>query len=271
MPELPEVETTRIGIAPHILGETITRLVVRDARLRWPVARNLGRILRGQQIRRLARRGKYLLAFMQDGCLILHLGMSGSLRVLQQAVEPGKHDHIDILFANGTCLRFTDPRRFGSLHWTRQDPLRHELLRYLGPEPLDNDFDGEYLYQRSRGRKQAVKNFIMDSRTVVGIGNIYANESLFAAGIHPQRHAGHISRARYERLARDIKQVLRQALRKGGTTLRDFVNVDGRPGYFRHELKVYDRAGQDCSVCARPLRQIRLGQRSSFYCPHCQR
>ncbi|MDX1519000.1 MAG: bifunctional DNA-formamidopyrimidine glycosylase/DNA-(apurinic or apyrimidinic site) lyase [Gammaproteobacteria bacterium] len=270
MPELPEVETIRIGIAPHILGETVQSLIVRNRKLRWPVSRRLDRELPGQQIRKVERRAKYILVHGETGCLILHLGMSGSLRILTEPVTPGKHDHIDIVFDSGQRLRFTDPRRFGSLHWTRKEPLQHPLLQHLGPEPLSDELDGDYLFSLSRKRTQSVKSFIMDGRIVVGVGNIYANESLFAAGIHPGRRAGRISQARYEQLADEIKSVLTLALQKGGTTLRDFIDGEGRPGYFRHELKVYDRTDQPCPVCNNPIRQQRIGQRSSFYCPHCQ-
>lgn len=271
MPELPEVETTRIGIAPHVLGETVARIMVRNRNLRWLISRRIDADLPGQQFRKVDRRGKYLLLQAEQGCLILHLGMSGSLRILTKNTPPGAHDHVDIVFENGHCLRFTDPRRFGSIHWTRKNPLQHDLLKSLGPEPLDNNMNGDYLYTRSRNRRQAIKTFIMDSRIVVGVGNIYANESLFAAGINPQRHAGRISRTRYDGLAREIKHVLGEALARGGTTLRDFVNSDGQPGYFRHELKVYDRAGLPCPKCSGPIKQQRIAQRSSYYCGHCQR
>lgn len=270
MPELPEVETTRIGIAPHILGETVNRIIIRNRKLRWPVSPRLGRELPGQQICKVGRRGKYLLIYTGQGCIILHLGMSGSLRMLNEITAPNLHDHVDIRFDSGRCLRFTDPRRFGSIHWTKKDPLQHKLLKQLGLEPLGDDFNGEYLFSTSRNRKQAVKTFIMDSHIIAGVGNIYANESLFAAGIHPKRLAGKISKLRYAQLASEIKTVLYKALKKGGTTLRDFLDGDGKPGYFRHELKVYDRENEPCPNCSTPIRQERIGQRSGFYCPHCQ-
>lgn len=271
MPELPEVETTRIGIAAHVLAETVAQVEVRDRRLRWPVPAQLGKKLRGQTIRKLDRRAKYLIFHTDNGCMLLHLGMSGSLRILTDDQPLTKHDHVDIVFTSGTRLRFRDPRRFGSIHWTGRDPMKHPLLCHLGPEPLSETLTGDYLYNKSRGRKQSIKTFLMDSRIVVGIGNIYANESLFVAGIHPKRRAGNISHARYEKLAAAIKQVLQQALAKGGTTLRDFINGKGEPGYFRHELKVYDRDGLPCYTCHTPIRESRLGQRSSFYCTKCQR
>ena len=271
MPELPEVETTLRGIAAHVLGRTVTDVIVRDRRLRWPVPAGLRRALRDQTLRGIERRAKYLLFRTDAGCMILHLGMSGSLRVVNGAAPPGKHDHVDIVFDSGARLRFRDPRRFGSIHWTRADPLRHKLLAGLGPEPLGEEFHGHCLHTRSRGRKQAVKTFLMDSRTVVGVGNIYANEALFGAGLHPHRPAGRISLARYERLAQEIRRVLAHAVRRGGTTLRDFVSGVGEPGYFSRELRVYDRAGKPCVECGRPIRCMRLGQRSTFYCPNCQR
>jgi len=271
MPELPEVETTRAGIAPYLLGETVARITIRNRNLRWPVSRRLQHELPGQSIRKVDRRGKYLLIHTELGCMILHLGMSGHLRVLQSMSAPNVHDHVDIEFASGTILRFTDPRRFGSIHWTKKDPAQHALLKHLGPEPLSDDLHGDYLFQLSRSRKQAVKSFIMDSRIVVGVGNIYASESLFAAGIHPRRRAGHISLVRYTALADAIRNVLQMALARGGTTLRDFVGGDGRPGYFRHELKVYDRTGLPCMNCGQPIKQLRIAQRSSYYCSRCQR
>lgn len=270
MPELPEVETTRRGITPHILGHTITGVTVRDRRLRWPVSRGLGESVSGCSVKGIERRGKYLLISLDRGTLILHLGMSGSLRIVSPATPPAKHDHVDIMFDNDRCLRLRDPRRFGSLHYTRGDPLDHSLLASLGPEPLEDDFNGDALYERSRKRKQAVKTFIMDSRTVTGVGNIYASEALFLAGIHPARPAGRISRQRYRALADAVKLVLKLAIEKGGTTLRDFTSGEGRPGYFRNELNVYDRDGQACKVCGGAIRQRRIGQRSTFYCSRCQ-
>ena len=271
MPELPEVETTRTGIAPHVVGETIEKVIIRDTRLRWPVPGQLKRIIAGRTVRRLSRRAKYLIFAFDNGCMLVHLGMSGNLRILTSPLKAEKHDHVDFVFTSGKILRFRDPRRFGCILWTEGDPLQHPLLVNLGPEPLGKDFNGEYLFHKSRGRSQSVKTFIMDSRIVVGVGNIYANEALFAAGIHPGRKAGNITRPRYQKLAGAIKEVLKKALAKGGTTLRDFVNGAGEPGYFRHELQVYDRAGEACIKCHAPIRVRRLGQRSTFYCPHCQK
>jgi formamidopyrimidine-DNA glycosylase len=270
MPELPEVETTLRGIEPHLLNQTISRVVVRDPRLRWPVPAEVSRA-EGQQLVRLQRRGKYLLLKLQQGGLLIHLGMSGSLRVLQRPAIPKKHDHFDLELQNGVCLRFNDPRRFGAFLWLDGDMQSHELLQDLGPEPLSDEFKAEYLYRRSRRRKLAVKNFIMNGHIVVGVGNIYASEALFMAGIHPQRAAGRISRARYESLVEAIRDVLERAIRRGGTTLRDFVNSDGAPGYFAQELLVYDRAGSDCFQCGTKIAQKVIGQRSSYYCPVCQR
>lgn len=271
MPELPEVETTRRGILPHVVGKTIATVVIRQQRLRWPVPAVLVSALTGRHISSVGRRAKYLLFSLEHGCVLLHLGMSGSLRVLDASTTPNKHDHVDIVFADNTCLRLRDPRRFGSIHWTEQDPLQHSLLRNLGPEPLERDFSAPYLYDLSRNRTQAVKSFIMDSRTVVGVGNIYASEALFRSGIHPLRKAGNISLARYDALVGAIRGVLNAALAKGGTTLRDFVGGDGAPGYFRLELDVYDRAGEPCRNCRGSIRQIRQGQRSTYYCAQCQR
>tara|TARA_R110002049_G_scaffold23490_18_gene82715 strand:+ start:1105 stop:1917 length:813 start_codon:yes stop_codon:yes gene_type:complete len=270
MPELPEVETTRRGVEPHCLNRTVERVKVRDARLRWPVPDTLPTVLRGQVITAVERRGKYLLFRTSTGSLLVHLGMSGSLRVVAPTDTPGRHDHIDLLLDGGACLRYHDPRRFGSFLWQPPGEV-HSLLSHLGPEPLSEDFDGQLLYRLSRGRKGPVKNFIMDGKVVVGVGNIYANEALFLSGIHPGRAAGRISLARYLRLSDNIKQVLTSAIEQGGTTLRDFVGGDGKPGYFAQQLHVYGRSGQSCGACGGVLRELRLGQRSSVYCVTCQR
>jgi formamidopyrimidine-DNA glycosylase len=271
MPELPEVETTCRGIAPHITGRTVTRVIVRNPQLRWPVPERLAREIRGRTIHAVTRRAKYLLLKTDSGTAILHLGMSGSLRIVPQAVPPGKHDHVDIVLAGNRVLRLTDPRRFGTLLWTRRAPELHKLLRDLGPEPLGEEFSSAYLYARSRGRKVAIKQFLMNSQIVAGIGNIYACEALFLAGIHPQRAAGHISRQRHARLAEAIREVLLHSITRGGTTLRDFVNGHGQPGYFGLHLNVYGRAGEPCTRCGTSIREIRQGQRSTCYCPLCQR
>jgi len=270
MPELPEVETTLRGIAPHLLNQRISRVIVRDPRLRWPVPAQVSKA-EGQHCISLERRGKYLLIRLEQGGLIIHLGMSGSLRILENPLSPQKHDHIDVVLENGVCLRFNDPRRFGAFLWVDASMESHELLRDLGPEPLSAAFTADYLYQRSRDRSLAIKNFIMNGHIVVGVGNIYASESLFMAGIHPQRAAGRVSMQRYEGLVAAIRDVLGHAIRRGGTTLRDFVNSNGAPGYFAQELLVYDRAGKDCFQCGALIRQKVIGQRSSYYCPSCQK
>ena len=244
--------------------------MVRDPRLRWPVPAEVSKA-EGQSFVSMQRRGKYLLLHLERGGLIVHLGMSGSLRIVQQAEAPGKHDHVDVELENGTCLRFNDPRRFGAFLWVDGDMKSHELLRDLGPEPLSDAFTADYLYQHSRKRKVAIKNFIMNGHVVVGVGNIYASEALFMAGIHPQRAAGRVSIQRYEGLVAAVRDVLSRAIRRGGTTLRDFVNSDGAPGYFAQELLVYDRAGSDCFQCGSVIKQKVIGQRSSYYCPSCQR
>jgi formamidopyrimidine-DNA glycosylase len=271
MPELPEVETTRRGIAPVIEGRRIAALVVREPRLRWPVPRSLADEIAGQSVSGVRRRAKYLLIDLERGSLILHLGMSGSLRVLPPDTPLIDHDHVDILLDSGLALRFNDPRRFGSLLWTRADPLTHPLLVRLAPEPLEADFNGAYLYAASRGRRVAIKQLLMNSYVVVGVGNIYASEALFRARINPRRAAGRLSRVQLAKLARAIKSVLAIAIRVGGTTLRDYVGADGNPGYFRQKLYVYERAGKPCRVCRTPIRQFTQGQRSTYYCPRCQR
>ncbi len=270
MPELPEVETTRRGIAPHICGKQVRDILVRQPRLRWPIPKALRQLIRGQKLHAVDRRAKYLLLRFDRGTLLIHLGMSGSLRILPPETLPGPHDHVDLLF-NDCCLRLRDPRRFGAMLWTGGPAREHDLLRHLGPEPLSEDFTGEHLYRLSRRRRGPVKNLIMDGKVVVGVGNIYANESLFLSGIHPRRPANRISRARYDRLASNIKQILAQAIRRGGTTLRDFWREDGKPGYFAQELQVYGKQGKPCPNCGQPIRQERIGQRSSFFCKGCQR
>ena len=270
MPELPEVETVRRAIEPGIRGRRIEQVVVRQPRLRWPVQPRLVRELPGQQVHTVQRRGKYLLLQLDTGTLLVHLGMSGSLRILNTNHQPGPHDHLDLCF-HKCLLRLHDPRRFGSIHWTRADPNRHRLLRDLGAEPLGPAFNGAYLYNHTRNRQVAIKNLLMNSHVVAGLGNIYANEALHDAGIHPTRSAGRISQARCERLATAIRAVLHHAITAGGTTLRDFRTPAGRRGYFQIDLKVYNRAGQPCPNCTTPIRRLQQGQRSTFYCPRCQR
>jgi formamidopyrimidine-DNA glycosylase len=270
MPELPEVETTRRGIEPLVVGRSIGALRVRERRLRWPIASDIGAAVRGRRIESVGRRAKYLLINLDRGTLLVHLGMSGSLRFLEDAKPPGTHDHVDVEFAHGGYLRYNDPRRFGSIHFS-MDPLGHKLLRDLGPEPLGDEFTGNYLWRQCRGRRVAIKPLIMNSSVVVGVGNIYANEALHRAGIHPARSAGRISRERLGRLVDGIREVLSAAVASGGTTLRDFVGGDGRPGYFRQSLTVYERDGEACLRCGEKVRRRVLGQRASYYCPRCQR
>lgn len=252
-----------------MVGRTVKTVLIREHRLRWPVAESLPQELTGLAINEVDRRGKYLLLQTARGRLMVHLGMSGSLRILPQHIAPEKHDHIDLLFDDERLLRYRDPRRFGSFFWL-PDGSSHSLLDSLGPEPLSDEFDGDYLFRTSRNRSVAVKQFLMDSKVVVGAGNIYANESLFLAGINPTRKAGSISRKRYVALAGYVKEVLAAAIRAGGTTLRDFVKEDGHPGYFRHELKVYGRGDEPCLTCGRTLTEIRLGQRTTVFCRRCQ-
>jgi formamidopyrimidine-DNA glycosylase len=246
-------------------------VVVRNRDLRWPLSNQFAARVAGQTVRAVSRRGKYLLLSCEAGTIIIHLGMSGRLTILPALTAPGKHDHLDFVFSNDQCLRFNDPRRFGSVLWTAKPPVQHPLLAGLGPEPLEAGLNAAYLYRRSRRRKVAVKQFIMDSHIVVGIGNIYANEALFSAGIHPARPAGRISAVRYQRLVEAIQRVLRDALRQGGTTLRDFCDSNGNPGHFQLLLSVYGRTGQPCPVCGQPIQQVRQGQRSTFFCGKCQR
>lgn len=269
MPELPEVETSRRGIEPHIIGAPITRVVIRNRKLRWPVSRSVDKNLTGSSIESVTRRAKYLLINTANGSAILHLGMSGSVFIVDHDTPAGVHDHVDIDFLSGKTLRFRDPRRFGSLHWSRH-PLKHKLLASLGPEPLGDDFDGDYLWQLSRRRKVSVKQFIMNAHVVVGVGNIYASEALFVAGINPRRAAGRISRLRYEHLAAAIKLVLGNAIAAGGTTLRDFYGGDGEPGYFQQQLQAYGREDEPCRRCNTAISAITQGQRATYYCKVCQ-
>ena len=269
MPELPEVETSRRGIEPHILDARVSRVVIRERRLRWPVSNELDRLLPGKTISSVGRRAKYLLLNTTSGTAILHLGMSGTVCVVDCGTPAGVHDHVDIEFDSGLMLRYRDPRRFGSLHWSTA-PLLHPLLRSLGPEPLSDDFDGRYLWTTSRGRKLSVKQFIMNAHVVVGVGNIYASEALYEAGIHPKRAAGRIAEQRYIRLADAIKSVLKRAIKAGGTTLRDFYGGDGESGYFQQQLEAYGRDGEPCRRCNTPITAIVQGQRATYYCKQCQ-
>ncbi|WP_078121190.1 bifunctional DNA-formamidopyrimidine glycosylase/DNA-(apurinic or apyrimidinic site) lyase [Thiosocius teredinicola] len=268
MPELPEVETTRRGIEPHLSGQVISGAVVRQPKLRWPVP-DLAKLLVQQRVQSVERRGKYLLLRFNNGTLIIHLGMSGSLRVLPAATAARAHDHVDLQFGK-QCLRFHDPRRFGAMLWTDSDPLKHPRLCDLGPEPLSDAFNSDYLYPIARKRNIAIKSLLMNGHVVVGVGNIYATEALFAAGIHPQRSSHRISRPRLDRLVVEVKKILRYAIERGGTTLRDFLNESGQPGYFAQELMVYGRAGEACKQCGNTIKTRQIGQRASAFCPTCQ-
>ena len=271
MPELPEVETTRRGIAPLLEGSLVRHVNVREARLRQPIPGDINKILANKRLLAVERRAKYLLFRFTDGYLIVHLGMSGSLRIVSHDTDYKKHDHVDIAFSGKRHLRFHDPRRFGLMLWTTEPIAEHALISHLGPEPWDEMFNAKYLHRLARSRRVAIKNFIMDGKVVVGVGNIYASEALFRAGVHPNRAAGKVSLARFEKIEHAIRTVLEEALSVGGTTLRDFVNSDGEPGYFRLQLKVYGRAGELCQCKRATIRQLVIGQRSSFYCPKCQR
>jgi len=269
MPELPEVEVTRRGIAPQLVGRTITAVTVREPRLRWRVPAFVRR-LAGREVRAVKRRGKYLLLDCGDGHLILHLGMSGSLRLVAAGAAPGKHDHVDIALGP-RVLRLRDPRRFGAVLWTSTAPEAHPLIRHLGVEPLSAAFDGRHLHALTRGRRTSIKQLLMDGRLLVGVGNIYASESLFLSGISPRRRAGTLSPVRCARLVASVKEVLRAAIRAGGSTLRDFVGGDGASGYFQVQHLVYHRAGGPCRRCGTPIRRLVQGQRATYYCPRCQR
>jgi formamidopyrimidine-DNA glycosylase len=271
VPELPEVETTRRGIEPHVVGHRIHRLLVHERRLRWPVDSTIAATIAGSSIKRAGRRAKYLLLETEAGTLILHLGMSGSLRVLPASTPRIAHDHLDIELDTGQTLRFNDPRRFGSLLFTAGDPQLHPLLRQLAPEPLEDGFNGDYLWKITRRRAVAIKQLIMNSRLVVGVGNIYASEALFRARIRPRRQARSLTRVECARLARAIKATLTMAVKVGGTTLRDYVGADGNPGYFRQKLYVYERAGKPCRVCHKVIGQFTQGQRSTYWCANCQK
>jgi len=271
VPELPEVETTRRGIAPALQGRRVQAVEVRDARLRWPVEPQFGERLAGQRLQAVDRRAKYLLLRFPRGTLLIHLGMSGSLRLVGPQTPLRPHDHYDILFDGGRVLRYHDPRRFGCALWIDGVPEAHPLLAGLGPEPLGAGFDGAYLAHRARGRRAAIKSLLMDARVVVGVGNIYANEALFLAGIDPRRAAGRVSEARCARLAEAVRGVLAEAIERGGTTLRDYVNGSGEPGWFGLSLQVYGRRSEPCPRCSTPIRHALVGQRGTFWCPACQR
>lgn len=270
MPELPEVETTCRGIAPAAVNHLITDVIVREHRLRWPVPRDLPQKIRTQRIQSISRRGKYILLHLPNGTVIIHLGMSGSLRIVQPEAPIRKHDHVDIVLDSGQRLRLHDPRRFGCVLFTQEPPESHFLLKDLGMEPLERGFTGRYLFEQSRQRTVATKLFIMNSHIVVGVGNIYASEALFIAHISPKRKAGKLTQQQCTALVNAIKQVLRASIKQGGTTLRDFVNGAGQPGYFSQRLRVYGRDGKPCNICGHPIRHCVLGQRATYFCPHCQ-
>lgn len=268
MPELPEVETSRRGIEPYLAGHTIQYAVVRNTRLRWPVSEQI-LALHDQAVHSVQRRAKYLLIELDLGWIIVHLGMSGSLRILTQETDAGKHDHVDLVLSNGMVLRYTDPRRFGAWLWC-EDLNTSNLLAHLGPEPLSEEFNGDYLYEKSRQKRTPIKPWLMGNKLVVGVGNIYASESLFTAGILPDRPAGSLSKTEADGLVKTIKMVLLHSIKQGGTTLRDFLQSDGKPGYFAQELQVYGRAGEPCRQCGNPIESAKHGQRSTFFCRSCQ-
>ncbi len=270
MPELPEVEISRRGIEPHILNQTVIEVRIRHHRLRWPIPRKLPQYLEQQRVNKVSRRGKYLLLETSNGTLLIHLGMSGSLRICQPDTSFDKHDHFELLFSNNTVLRLRDPRKFGCVLWTDQPAQQHKLLSKLGPEPLSTDFNGEYLFSKSRKRSCSIKALIMNSQILVGVGNIYACESLYLAGINPKRKAGSISEQRYIRLADNIKQVLESSIKQGGTTLRDFSREDGQPGYFAQNLHVYGKTDSTCLQCNSVIKRFTQQARSTFYCSTCQ-
>lgn len=275
MPELPEVETSRRGIAPYLLNSIITDITIRQHALRWPVPANLPQLVKGKKIIAVSRRAKYIILRLDNGSIIIHLGMSGSLRICSNNVPADKHDHVDICVSNNKTgskiLRLRDPRKFGCVLWTAENINEHKLLKPLGPEPLEDDFDAAYLHNKAHKRQCSIKSLIMNSHIVVGVGNIYASEALFRAGINPKRKAGNISPERMAKLVTAIKQTLRESIKQGGTTLRDFTSEDGKPGYFAQKLLVYGKAGENCSQCGSPVKQFTQQQRSTYYCPHCQK
>lgn len=269
MPELPEVEVCRLGISPHVINKTVTQVTVRQKQLRWPIPEEVT-LLTGQQVIAVDRRAKYLLIRFARGTLVLHLGMSGTIRVIESTLAPEKHDHFDLAFNHGKTLRLNDPRRFGAVLWFENNVDSQGILSKLGPEPLSDNFDHGYLFEKAQKRKVPIKTFLMNNAIVVGVGNIYANEALFQAGILPTAITGSVCEKRLNRLTDIIKQVLAQAITQGGTTLKDFTQADGKPGYFAQKLQVYGRAGLPCMVCDTRLEEIRQSNRSSVFCPSCQ-
>jgi formamidopyrimidine-DNA glycosylase len=270
MPELPEVETSLRGISPHIKNQTVTKVIVRRPKLRWPIPSDLPERLEQQELKSLSRRAKYLLLHFDTGTLLIHLGMSGSLRIVAENTPAAKHDHVDIAFTNKKSIRLTDPRRFGAVLWLGKKPFEHSLLSNLGPEPLSDSFTSKYLYEKSRDKKVNIKQFLMNQCIVTGIGNIYCTEALFYAGIRPTRAAGNISLKRYQTLVTHVKRILQTAIEQGGTSLHDFVGSDGNPGYFKQELSTYGRSGLPCQQCQQPLMEIKQASRTTVYCKYCQ-
>lgn len=271
MPELPEVETTKAGITPVALQQTISKIIIRAPKLRWPIPASIAKNLPGQIVRSIERRAKYLLLNFDTGTLIIHLGMSGRLRIMHTATPPEKHDHVDICFTNGNYLRYTDPRRFGAILWTSAPALEHKLLVDLGPEPLTTAFNGKHLLRQAQNKKIPVKAFIMDAKVVVGVGNIYASEALFAAKIDPRKPAQQVNEQQYAELAKHIKRILKLAIAQGGTTLKDFYTAEGKPGYFKQQLQVYGRDKLPCVICNTTLSAQMIGQRNTFFCTSCQK
>jgi len=271
MPELPEVETSRRGIEPYLANKTITGITIRQHKLRWPVPKNLAELATGKVIRAVSRRAKYIYLVLDNGTIIIHLGMSGSLRICTDKIAAEKHDHVDIQVSSNKILRLRDPRKFGCVLWAKDSVDDHKLIKPLGPEPLDETFTAEYLHNKAKKRQCSIKTFIMNSHIVVGVGNIYASEALFRAGINPKRKAGNVSLARLGKLVDAIKLTLCESIEQGGTTLRDFTSEDGKPGYFAQKLLVYAKAGENCSVCGHPIKQITQQARSTYYCSHCQK
>ncbi len=271
MPELPEVETSRRGIEPHLLNKKIKKISIRQHKLRWPIPKNLPQLATGRVIHAVSRRAKYIYLELENGTIIIHLGMSGSLRICTDKTPAEKHDHIDIQVANNKILRLRDPRKFGCVLWAKGSVDEHRLIKPLGPEPLSDAFTAHYLHDKAKKRQCTIKTFIMNSHIIVGVGNIYASEALFRAGINPKSKAGKISLARLEKLVAAIKLTLELAIKEGGTTLRDFTGINGQPGYFAQKLLVYGRSGEDCTQCGKPIKQFTQQARSTFYCSQCQR
>lgn len=270
MPELPEIETICRGISQALIQQQIKTVIIRNYKLRWPIAKDLETTLIGQQIHQIKRRGKYILVTTQTGTLIIHLGMSGNLQIKPAKHAPAKHEHATIIFTNGLALCYNDPRRFGAIVWTKDKPSQHVLLKNLGPEPLERNFNAEYLFNRAKRCQTTIKQFIMDNKIVVGVGNIYANEALFAAKINPWQKANTITLKRYKLLGKKIREILRYAIESGGTTIKDYSDSKGKKGSFQYQLKVYGKQTHNCLNCKTKLQLSRIGQRATVFCPHCQ-